>query len=99
MCEFTHIYQQVHLHSGPFLETVVIGSFINLYLPLETRIVSLSQAAITLNKDRRKSHIINLVVQALNADWLTVVVYHPVYYAYDKAFIFTALIMLVTSLQ
>ena len=42
--------------------------------------------------------IINWVVRALNADWLTAVVYQTVYHGYDKTFIFTALITLVTSL-
>jgi hypothetical protein len=41
---------------------------------------------------------LNWVVQALNADWLTAVVYETVYYEYDTTFIFTALIMLETSL-
>ena len=40
--------------------------------------------------------IINCVVRDLNADWLTAMVYQTVYYRYDKTFIFTALIMLVT---
>uniref|UniRef100_A0A4W5P3M8 GTP binding protein 2b n=1 Tax=Hucho hucho TaxID=62062 RepID=A0A4W5P3M8_9TELE len=42
--------------------------------------------------------IINWVVRVLNADWLTAVVYQPVYHEYDKTFIFTALITLVNSL-
>ena len=42
--------------------------------------------------------IINWVVRALNANWLTAVVYQTVSHRYDKTFIFTALIMLVTSL-
>ena len=41
---------------------------------------------------------INWVVRALNADWLSAVVFLTVYYWYDKTFIFTALITLVTSL-
>jgi hypothetical protein len=43
--------------------------------------------------------IINLVVRALNADWLIAVVYQSVYHGCDETFIFTALITLVTSLQ
>ena len=42
--------------------------------------------------------IINWVVWALNADWLKAVVYQTVYHGYDKTFILTALIMLLTSL-
>ena len=45
------------------------------------------------------SDIINLLVRALNADWLTAVVYQTVYREYDKTCIYTALIMLVTSLS
>ena len=41
--------------------------------------------------------LINWVVRALNADWLTVVVYQTVYHSYDNTFIFTALMTLVTS--
>ena len=37
----------------------------------------------------------NWMVRALNANWLTVVVYQTQYYGYDKTFIFTALITLV----
>jgi hypothetical protein len=40
----------------------------------------------------------NWMVQALNADWLTAVVYQTVYHGYDKTFLVTALITLVTSL-
>ena len=43
-------------------------------------------------------YIINGVVQALNANWLTAVVYLTIYHRYDKTFIVTALIALVTSL-
>ena len=42
--------------------------------------------------------IINWVVRALNADWLTAVVYQTVFHGHDKTFIFTSLIILVTSL-
>ena len=42
--------------------------------------------------------IINWVVRALNADWQRAVVYQTVYHGYDKTFIFTALITLLTSL-
>ena len=45
-----------------------------------------------------ETNIINWVVRALNADWLTAVVYQTVNHGYDKQFIFTALIKLVTSL-
>ena len=38
-----------------------------------------------------------LVGSSLNADWLKAVVYQTVYHLYDKTFIFTALITLVTS--
>jgi hypothetical protein len=34
---------------------------------------------------------------AVNADWLTAMVYQTIYHRYDKTFIFTALITLVTS--
>jgi hypothetical protein len=44
------------------------------------------------------SLIINWVVRALNADWLTAMVYHTVYHGYYKTCTFTALITLVTSL-
>ena len=40
--------------------------------------------------------IINWVVHALNADWLAAVVCQTIYHGYDKTFIFTALITLVT---
>ena len=33
--------------------------------------------------------MINLVVQVLNADWLTAVVYQTIYHGYDKTYIFT----------
>jgi hypothetical protein len=36
--------------------------------------------------------------QALNADWLTAMVYQTIYHRYDKTFSFTALMTLVTSL-
>ena len=36
-------------------------------------------------------YIIKWVVRALNADWLTAMVYQTVYHGYDKTFIFTAL--------
>ena len=42
--------------------------------------------------------IINCVVRALNADWLKAMVCQTLYHGYDKAFIFTALITLVTTL-
>ena len=42
--------------------------------------------------------IINWVVQAMNADWLKAVVYQTVYHRYDKTFISTALVTLVTRL-
>ena len=35
----------------------------------------------------------------MNADWLSAVVYQTVYHGYDKIFIFTVLITLVTSLS
>ena len=41
--------------------------------------------------------IINWLVRALNADCLTAVVYQTVYHGYDKTFICTALIKLITS--
>ena len=44
------------------------------------------------------SSIINWVVRALNADWLTALVYQTIYHGYKKTFIFTAIITLVTSL-
>jgi hypothetical protein len=43
------------------------------------------------------SSFINWVNRAMNADWLTAVVYQAVYHRSDKTFIFTALITLVTS--
>ena len=45
-----------------------------------------------------KRRIRNWVVRALDADWLTAVVYQTVHHRYDKTFIFSALITLVTSL-
>jgi Ni2+-binding GTPase involved in maturation of urease and hydrogenase len=45
-----------------------------------------------------KTAILNWLVRALNADWLIAVVFQTVYHRYDKTFILTALIMLVTSL-
>jgi hypothetical protein len=42
--------------------------------------------------------LFELLVRALNADWVTVMVYQTIYHGYDKTFIFTALITLVTSL-
>ena len=44
-----------------------------------------------------KLTFINWVVRALNADCLTAVVYQTIYHGYDKTFIFTALITLITS--
>jgi hypothetical protein len=41
--------------------------------------------------------VINWVVRALIADWLTAVVYQTVYHRYDNVFNFTALITLLTS--
>ena len=37
----------------------------------------------------RKYRFINCVIQALNADWLTAVVYQTVYHGYEKTCIFT----------
>ena len=50
-------------------------------------------------KNRKLLTIINWVVQALNADWLRAMVYQTVYHGYDKNYIFTALITMVTSLK
>ena len=50
------------------------------------------------NAEQGVPFIINWVVPALNADWLTAVVYQTIFHRYDKTFIFTALITLVTSL-
>ena len=46
---------------------------------------------VTTHCDQRL--IVNWVVQALNADRLTAVVYQTVYHRYDKTCIFTALMM------
>uniref|UniRef100_A0A8C7EZ69 3-methyl-2-oxobutanoate dehydrogenase (2-methylpropanoyl-transferring) n=1 Tax=Oncorhynchus kisutch TaxID=8019 RepID=A0A8C7EZ69_ONCKI len=46
---------------------------------------------------KHQSQIINWVVRALNADWLTAVLYQIVYHRYEKTCIFTSLIKLVTS--
>ena len=43
-------------------------------------------------------YIINWVVRALKASWLTAVVYQTVYHGHDKAFILNGLIRLVASL-
>ena len=43
-------------------------------------------------------NILNWVVRALSADWLKAVVYKTAFHGYDKTFIFTVLITLVTSL-
>jgi hypothetical protein len=45
-----------------------------------------------------EQYIINWVVQALHADWLKAVISDHIYHKYDKTFILTALITLVTSL-
>ena len=51
-----------------------------------------------LNRHCDLLYIINKVFWAMNADWLTAVVYQTIYHGYDKTFICTALITLVTSL-
>ena len=68
-------------------------------LPTRTQrgtVVCVNERAAVLPKTI--DHSINWVALALNADWLKGVVYQPVNHRYDKTFIFTALITLVTSL-
>ena len=48
------------------------------------------------NNTQNNTDFINWVVRALNADWLTAVVYQTVYHGNVKTYIFTALITLVT---
>ena len=45
-----------------------------------------------------KFFIINWVVRALNADWLSAMVYQPVYHGYEKNIYLNAEITLVSSL-
>ena len=61
---------------------------------------AIALATLYLTSDSKQviNIIINWVVRALKADWLTAVVYQTVYHGYDKTVISAALITLVTSL-
>ena len=75
--------------------TIPTSNLISLTLTTSDLCASASQPL--MNFCQSLIMIINWVVRALNADWLTAVVYQTVYHGYDKTFIFT-LITLATSL-
>ena len=90
-------YRPIQCKKGRYQVSIFSFSICKLNNPTVsygTRSVSL----LLLDINRTTKSIINWVVPALNADWLKAVVYQTLYHGYDKTFICTALIMLVTSL-